>query len=93
LIDAKLKELRQSVEVKEDFHHSTFMRQSTAKQSSLYDSGMEMFPRQNASPVLSTDPLYRESMLGKSSDGGARPKEPLSQRQSPGYTDEDDDLM
>jgi hypothetical protein len=52
-----------------------------------------MFAKQNTSPVLSSDPLSHESMLGKSSGRGARPKEPLSQRQSPEYTDEDYDLM
>jgi hypothetical protein len=41
LIDARLKELQQSIEVKEEFHHSTPICQCTAKQSSLYDSGME----------------------------------------------------
>jgi hypothetical protein len=44
LIDEKLKELQQSVEVKEEFHHSTRMYQNTAKQSSLYDSGLETHP-------------------------------------------------
>jgi hypothetical protein len=32
-------------------------------------------------------------MLGNSIDRGARPNELLSQRQIPGYRDEDDDLM
>jgi hypothetical protein len=85
MIDVKLKELQQRLEVKEEFRHSTPMQQSTAKQSSLHDTGMEtgrppMFPRQNTSPVLSSDPLYHESMLGKNRDRGDKSSEPLSQR-------------
>jgi hypothetical protein len=49
-----------------------------------------MFPRQNASSVLSSDLLSHESMLSNSSNRGARHKEALLQRQSPGYIDKDD---
>jgi hypothetical protein len=45
-----------------------------------------MFPRQNTLPVRSSDYLSHENMLGKNRDREAT----LSQRQSPGYIDEDE---
>jgi hypothetical protein len=45
-------------------------------------------PKRNTSPVLISDPLSNENMLGKSSDRGARPKEPSSLTQTAEYTDE-----
>ena len=59
MIDAKLKELQQSITEKE-FDHSTPRQQTTTvRQSTIFDSGMEtgrpsMFPRQSTSPVPSS---------------------------------------
>ena len=59
MIDAKLRELQQSMTERKEFEHSTPRQPTTTtRQSTLFDSGMEtgrpsMFPRQSTSPVRS----------------------------------------
>nr|XP_022335932.1 uncharacterized protein LOC111132421 [Crassostrea virginica] len=59
MIDAKLRELQQSMTERKEFEHSTPRQPTTTtRQSTLFDSGMEtgrpsMFPRQSTSTVRS----------------------------------------